>query len=380
MELTTLAIAFLIALGLLAADTIVHSDTVVLEVVASQSLARSDRMSLDPQSLELEFQDQLRHIASTVSLVQVPFIRTNQQEGVGQAVFSAINLRHAANALQAELGYEPDRIRLALYVEHGQLRGLISGADRRVGLFRTVLTAEKDETLVEFVRRCAQWSAARLAPYTTALYLLQAHAEDKDFSEVTAMIEAAKAKIPPTPANLDRSLFDNLAGLIALFHNDLPGALNTFEAAIAADPANVPPVLNAAFVDVAVGDYARAIERMRQLVAWADPQQKTLLGTAYVIWAAAAMGRQEFTKADGLLAKAIAVSPDSPVAYELSADCRQALGDNAAAIRLHQDALANTVRPTNFGEVAALYFRLAWRPGQPLIRSRYVNPTPVQLH
>jgi tetratricopeptide (TPR) repeat protein len=380
MELTTLATAFLIALGLLAADTFVHSDTVVVDVIASQSLARSDRMSLDPQGLALEFEDQLRHIASTDSLVQTPLIRTTQQEGVGQAVFSAINLRHAANALQAELGYEPDRIRLALYIEHGQLRGLITGTDRRVGQFRTVLTAGKDETLVEFVRRCAQWSTSKLAPYATALYLLKAHGEDKDFSELMAMIDDNMAKMPPTPINLDRSLFENLAGLVALFRDDPPGALEAFESAIIADPDNAPPILNAAFVDLQVGDFARAAGRMKQLAANGGSIKKPILCTVYVIWAAAAMGQRDFAGADALLATAVSINPDSPIAYDLWAETKQEMGDYAAAKTLHQRALANSGRFANFGEVAALYFRISWRPGLPVVRSPYVSPTLVQFH
>jgi tetratricopeptide (TPR) repeat protein len=380
MDLTTLAAALFIALGLLAADTYVHSDSVELEVIAAPSLVRSERMSLDQPTLELEFEDQLHQIASTVSLVQTPLIRTGQDEGVGQAVFAAIRLKHAALALQTELGYEPDRIRLALYIEHGQLHGLISGADRRVGKFRRILVAEKDEALVDFVHRSALWSAAKLAPYTTALYLLQKHADDKDFAEVLALADDAKAQMPPTPVSLDRSLFENLLGIVALFRNDPPAARASFEVAIAADPANAPPILNAAFTDLQLGDYPKAADRMRSFVKRENPINNVLLGTAYMIWAAAEMGRRDFAAADALLAKSTSINPDCATAFDLWADAKQAAGDADAATSLHRQALADTVRFANFGELAALYFRPPWQPGQPVTRSQYANPTVVRFH
>jgi tetratricopeptide (TPR) repeat protein len=380
MDLTALAAALFIALGLLAADTYIHSDTVELELITAPSLSKSDMMTLDQPTLELEFEDELHQIASTVSLVQTPLIRTKQDEGVGQAVFTAIRLRQVAVAVQTELGHEPDRIRLVLYLEHDRLQGLVNGSDRRVGKFHSTLSAGKDERLVDFVRRCAQWSASKLAPYTTAVYQLQRHADDKDFTEVLALIDAAKAAMAPTPVSLDRSLFDNLLGIVALFNNDPPAARSAFEAAIAADPTNAPPLLNAAFTDLLVGDYAKAADRMRGFVQDGPPTNTVLSGTVYMTWAAAEMGRHDFAAADALLAKSTTINPDSALAFDLWADDKQAMNDADAAAGLRRQALADTARFDNFGELAVLYFRPQWRPGQPVIRSPYSNPTLVQFH
>jgi hypothetical protein len=380
MDLTTLAAALLIALGLLGADTIVHSDTVTLEVVVAPSLTKSDRMSLDQATLELEFEDQLHRIASTPSLVTTPLIRATQDEGVGQAVFAAVRLKHVAETLQTELGYALDRIRLTLYFEQGQVRGLISGDDRRVGSFHQILTMDKDEALVDFVHRCALWSASQLAPYTTALYLLQAHADDGDFAASVALIDHAKAVMPPAPVSLDRSLFDNLLGIIALFKNDPVAARVAFDAATAADPTNLSPVVNAAFTDVQLGDYDKAAERMRHLVTDATPRNRMVLASAYLVWAAAEMGRHELAMADTLLAKAAAADSECSAVFELWAQEKQIAGDDAVGAGLHNQALADTVRFQNIGELAVLYFQPNWRPGAPVARSRFPNPQSVLFH
>src|SRR5205807_386810 len=106
------------------------------------------------------------------------------------------------------------------------------------------------EGLIAFVRRCALWGASQLAPYTTALYLLQKHAPDGDFTDVVALAEHAKVLLPPTPTSADRSLFQNLLGLVALFKNDAKAARPAFDAAMASDPTNPVPFLNAAFTDL----------------------------------------------------------------------------------------------------------------------------------
>jgi len=68
-----------------------------------------------------------------------------------------------------------------------------------------------------FRRRCA-CGADRSSPLLNALYLINQHASDKDFTDVVALIEHAKALLPPTPTSLTgRS--SHLLGLVALFRN-----------------------------------------------------------------------------------------------------------------------------------------------------------------
>src|SRR6476646_4395611 len=124
MDLTSLAAALLIALGLLGADAVMTADNLVVEVVAPP---RSEKISIDEVTLEQTFEGQLRAISDTKSLVQLPEIRASRKQGLGMALAEAARVQGVAYALQTEMGYSPDRLRLALYVQNGTLQGLISG-------------------------------------------------------------------------------------------------------------------------------------------------------------------------------------------------------------------------------------------------------------
>ena len=71
--------------------------------------------------------------------------------------------------------------------------------------------------MLAFVRRCAMWSASRVAPYMTALYLMQRHSVDKDFTNALALMDKAESELPPTPVSFHRTAFDNLRSIIFLF-------------------------------------------------------------------------------------------------------------------------------------------------------------------
>ncbi len=380
MDFTAVVTALFIALGLLGIDTFRHGDVVDLEVVSAPSLNKSDRAALDQGTLDQEFAYTLTRIAETPSLIQTPLIHTMQDEGIGMAVFAALKMKHVAKSLQAEISNPPDSVRLTLYIEQGELHGLIHGVDRRVGIFRTTLTAGKSEPMVDFVHRCSTWVAAQLAPYTTALYELQSHANDGDFSKAIELAQHAKSSIPPTPISVDRSLFDNLLGLIALFRNDPRSGRDSFEAAIAEDPTNPAPKLNAAFTDIQLGDYAQAAERIRPLADDSAAQSSIVQAVAYMTWAAAEMGQHQFASADSLLAKATALNPDCAVAFDLWAETKRAMGDANAAAAYRRQALSNSERFQNYGEFAQLYFQLAWQGGKAVTRSGYGNPASVQFH
>lgn len=380
MDLNLLAAALLLAVGLLGYDAVRHSDVVNLQVIAAPSMSKSDRLTLDQATLDQEFEYALRRIAETPSLIPTPLIHTTQDEGVGLAVFGSIKMKHIANALLAEAGLPEDSVRLTLYVEQGQLHGLIHGVDKRVGTFRTTLSAGKTEPLIDFVHRCSVWVAAQLAPYTTTLFELQQHADDSNFSNVIDMAQHAKAAILPTPISVDRSLFDNLLGLVALFGNDPLHARASFEAAIEEDPSNPAPKLNAAFADLQLGDYPQAADRMQTFRTESSVRQQILLATAYMIWAAAEMGQRNFANAEALLAKSTALNPRSVQAYDLWAELKLATNETEAAAAHRRQAKINTGYFQNYGEIAALYFQPAWQPGKAVTRSSYGNPPSVQFH
>jgi Tfp pilus assembly protein PilF len=378
MDLTALAAAFLVALGLLGADAVMNSDNLVVEVVAPP---RSDQMSIDDVTLEQAFENQLHAITDTRSLAQPPEIRASRKQGLGMALAEAARVQGVAYALQTEMGYSPDRLRLALFVQHGALRGLISGTSHERAPFEQELVPRDDEGVPDFVRRAALSGAAQLAPYTTALYLLQAHSHDTDFSNVLALVDQAEARLPPTPENRQRSLYENIKGIVALFLNDPKAAKAAFTVAFAADPSNPVAVLNMGFVEVEIDEYKQAAERMRRFIISAPPDNKVLLATAYMTWAAAEMGLHDAARADQLLTKALEVDPTSATGLDLWAEAKELLGDQVAAADLRYKALQATADSfENYAEVAALYFHLSWRDGVPVIRNQFVKPPEVRFH
>jgi tetratricopeptide (TPR) repeat protein len=377
MDLTTLATALLLAFGLLGTEAMIHANSVVVEVSPPP---KSFKLDIDATTIEEEFGDELFAISRVESVVEPPEIRASRDQGIGMALAREAKLQDIAYALRGELGYVPDKLRFAMFVEDGSIRGLVSGSSRRVGTFRHVLIPAKDETMLAFVHRCSLWGASQLAPYATSLYLVQKHSADKDFTDVVALIEQAKAKLPPSPVHFDLSAFDNLLGIIALFRNDPKAAHALFETAVEEYPANTAAVLNAAFTELQLDEDPKAAERMRQLVATAPPKNKVLLATAYFTWAAAEMAKHDLVRADQLLAKAYQAAPESTTAIDLWADLKELQGDKAAALELRRKASVATITFENYAEVAALYFQLAWRDNQAVSRSRFGNPSIVTFH
>ncbi len=380
MDLTTLAVAVLLALGVLATDTVIKAGSVAVEVGIAP---RIEKISIDEPSLAAVFQNQLNTIVQTFSVVPTiahPEIRSKRDQGVGMALAKAVNVQNIAYALQHEFGYKPDTIRFTLFSQDGALRGFVSGQSQRFGNFGQVMVPDPGETVIAFAQRCALWAASQLAPYSTALYFLQKHSSDKDFTELVTLVEDAKALLPPTPTSFDRALFDNLLGLVALFKNDPQAARKAFDAAMFADPTNPVPFLNAAFTDLLLDDNQKAADRMAELVRIAPPENKVLLATAYMTWGAARLALRDLPGADRMLAKTVEVNPQSAAAFALWAAVKSLEGNQAAADRLNLLAGEASATFANFEEVAALYFNLSWRDKEPIIRNKFSNPRVVTLH
>jgi predicted Zn-dependent protease len=377
MDLATLSAALLLVLGLIGADTVVHAGSIVAEVTAAPPMASE---VVDQATLELEFDNQLNEVARVESVVTPPEIRTGRDRGLGMALAQAAKAEDVAYALQTAAGYAPDRLRLALYLEHGELRGKVSGITRHVGAFNQVLVPLKDEGLLPFVRRCALWSVSRIAPYSTALYLMQKHSSDKDFSDVVALIEHAKAELPPTPISFDRSTLDNLLGIILLFKNQPEAAQDAFDTALAEYPDNPVAEMNAAFADVQINKYQQGADRMRRMTHDRPPQNKVLLSTAYMTWAAAEMGLHNLAEANRLLTIATQINPLGSSSFGLWAELKDLIGDHAAAERYRREAMINTTIFENYSEVATLYFHLSWRDDEPVVLNQFRNPGIVSFH
>jgi tetratricopeptide (TPR) repeat protein len=361
MDPTTLLAAVLIAVGLLGTDAVIYSGSVQVEVAAPPDIKG---VAIDRSTLEVEFDARLNEVAQTASVVRPPEMRSSAEQGLGMALAEAANVQNVAFALQSSFGYDPDRMRFSLYTDNGQLKALVSGGSHHIASFSNVMTPEKDEPLLAFVQRCALWGVSELAPYQTTLYLLQQHAADGNFADVTD----------------DRALFENILGLVALFKNDKQTARDEFDKAMRSDPTDPVPFLNAGFTDLQFDENQRAVDRMTQLIRLAPPQNKVLLATAYFTLGASYMGLKDLKHADRALAEAVQINPESSSALHLWSEEKGLEGDKAASERLGREALAQTATFENYAEVAALYFHLSWGDNEPVTRSQFANPGVVSFH
>jgi Tfp pilus assembly protein PilF len=106
----------------------------------------------------------------------------------------------------------------------------------------------------------------------------------------------------------------------------------------------------------------------------------TLTCTAYVTWGAALLGMHDASGADHMLKEAVDTKPTSAIAWDFWAEVKRQKGDATEADLFHQRALGASDHFENYAEVAALYFQLAWRDNQPVMRSNFVNPANVSFH
>jgi len=132
--------------------------------------------------------------------------------------------------------------------------------------------------------------------------------------------------------------------------------------------------------DIQLNDYRKAADRMQELIRLAPPENKALLATAYMTWGAALMGLHDLPGADRMLAKSVGINPDSSSAFGLWAEAKELAGDQAAAHKYTHKSREVSATFENYGEVAALYFQLAWRDDQPVTLNKFSNPTIVTFH
>jgi len=381
MDLTTLTYVLILVIGFFGVDAAVHPPDVILE---AQATGTFDKTAINVDLVDDVLKQEVLRIASTPTVMTKPVIRVGRLQDLAMSLAEATKTQAVAYALQAQLGYRSDEIKVSLFAEGGTAKVLVSGTgQQRMASFQQQVTLEPGETLVDLLRRAAMIGMAHVDPYITALNEMQSHAEDKDFTNAETIIRFAMAGLPPTPINFERSLFENLNGLIALFRGDANAALNWFEKAEESCPdntvADAVANLNTAFAQMQVDQDRDAVEHVQMLLREKPPTDKVLLSTAYMTLAAAKLGVNDVNGADQTIAKAIEVYPDASSAYDLWADIKRQKGDEAQAARLHRKALENSVMFENYGEIAALYFRFAWRENQPVMRSRYSNPDKVRV-
>ena len=382
MDLTTLTYVFLLMVGYLGFDAAMHAPDTILE---TEAVGTFEKTTLSAGLVNDVLSQTVLEISSTPTVMTRPVIRVGRLEGLAMSLAQSLKMESVAYALQAQLGYRPDEIKISLFGEGGTARVLVTGTGRqRMTSFQQQLILEPGEAIVDLVQRATVIGMAHIDPYITALYMMQRHAEDKDFTHAQTIIKFAMAGLPPTPQNFERSLFENLNGLIALFNNDPKAARDWFARAEASCPdntvADAVTSVNTAFADMQIDHDQAAVDHIQMLLRDKPPTDKVLLSTAYMTLAAAQLGVHDVNGADRAIAKAIEAYPEASSAYDLWSDIKREKGDEAQAEQLHRKALENSVSFENYGEIAALYFRMAWRNDQPVMRSPFSNPTLGGVH
>ena len=382
MDLTTLTYVFLLAIGFLGFDAAIHTPDTILE---AEAIGTFDKTTVNAGLVNDVMSQTVQEISATPTVMTRPVIRVGRLQGLAMSLAQSVKMESVAYALQAQLGYRPDEIKISLYGEGGTARALVTGTGhQRMTSFQQQLSLEPGETMVDLVQRATMVGMAHVDPYITALNEMQKHANDKDFTHAETIITYAMAGLPPTPENFERSLFENLNGLIALFKGDANAARDWFLRAEDSCPdntlADAVTSVNAAFADIQTDHDQLAVDHIQMLLRDKPPTDKVLLGTAYMTLAAAQLGVNDAKGADRSIAKSIEAYPEGSSAYDLWADVKREQGDTAEADRLHEKALEKSVSFENYSEIAALYFRLAWRENQPVMRSPFSNPTLGGVH
>lgn len=378
MDLTTLSLVVMLALGALGADTVWHPTEVILQ---TSSAGKLDKVTIDDAMMGNIVRREIDRISATPTLAGTPRVELGKQGGIGMAIASAANLQSIAYALQNEAGFQPDQINLTLFSEDGTPKVLVTGSGRqRIGSFEQLVEQQKGETVIALLHRAALVGMSRIDPYLTALSLMHRHASDQDFSDAETLITFAKSQIPPTPVSPERSVFENLQGILALFRGKKDDAHTWFRDAAASNPDNPVAVLNLAFADLQLGHYQETAERMERLLRRPPLINRILIGTGYVTWGAALLALHDINGADLALKKATDANPGSSIAWDMWSQAKLLKGDEAQAEKLHERALAAAGNFENYAEVAVLYFRLAWHENQPVTLSRFLNPTNVSVH
>ena len=369
MDLTTLLAATFILLSALGLDSVMHPRDIVLQADRAANLGQ---VYVTDTMLNAVMKAQTEEIFLTPSVASKPVIRMSNQKGIGLSVIDALSLSKVADSLQEQLGHRPDRVALDLFSEGGTVKVLVTGYEtRRWGSFEQEVVQVKDERVVSLVKRATIVAMATIDPYMTALNLMRRHIKDKDFQGSEDVIVFAKARLGTGRINAQRSLLENLEGMIALFKGDTNRANERFQAAMGSNPANHVAILNLALVRLAMDKDADVEVLVSTMLKDNPPTDPVLLATAHLTLSAAYLGLRQPGPADTAIAKAAELNPTNPTVLESWAEVKRQIGDKDAAVRLVEQAGAVENAFEDYAEVAALYFSLSWEKGEPVLRSPF---------
>ncbi len=377
MDLTTIVATLAVAFGLFTANAVVEADVVTIEFNVPARYSNAGYGSEVAQSI---FLYELQDILDTQSMTPSRTIRGTNDKTIVSALAESLKLQDMTYSLQRALGYDVARIR-ANIVHDGDATSLVVLGQLRKGKeFKFSLTRRSDEPLISLIRRGAHETAYQMEPYLALLYFMQTSQSCEALPKTTQLIRVQIAALPAATISLPRSLYENLLGIAALFCSDAQAARQAFAAAIEANPGNAAAILNLAFVEIYENRYIEA-ERVARRVLEPTPMNvpPAVISAAYLTWAAALVGQRSFAPAEEKLAKSVATYIYTSSADEFWAQIKESQNDLIAAERMRNKAIENALYFENYGEIAMLYFEVAWRDDQKLVRNKYGNPSYLNL-
>jgi tetratricopeptide (TPR) repeat protein len=372
MDLTTLAAAITVALGLMVADVALSSDKIIVDVAVPQSYTEA---GVTADIVEALYLSEIQSIIDTPSVVPAPAIRGTREKSLASSLAATLQLAEVGQSLQRLMGYDPVHVRASLIVEHETTKFIVVESTRRGRSFQVTLEQRPGETVIQLIKRGALETMFQLEPYLALVHALQTAEGPSDFAKITTAIDGEIGKLPNVPISSLRSQYENLRGIIALLNEDVDGAAAAFNAAIVSDTHNVVAVLNLSFIACQLDRYAEG-ERIVRRILEPTPltRQPVLLSAAYMGWACTLMGQKDFKRADLVLAQAALSYPQSSSTYQLWSELKEEIGETPEAKQLRRKARENSIYFENYAEIATLYFELEWRDKQKLRRSKYSNP------
>ncbi len=365
MDLTTLLAGAFLLVAAFGFDAVWHPRDIVLQVTRSDSLGQvhvSEKMVSDILQSEVD------NIFVTPSVAAKHDVRLRGELGLGLSLIEAIGLSRVTDALQRQIGNYPDEIILHVYSENGVTKVLVTGYDATRGTdFDQEVAQVKDEAIVSLTQRAAITGVAHIAPYMTALSLMRRHIQDKDFHRSQEVIRYAKSQLPRSRPDPQRSLLENLEGMIALFNDDAGQARERFQKAVDSDPGNRVAMLNLALMDAAAKNGTHAISLVQNMMAKYPTDDPLVLSTCYLTLAVAHLELHQAAAADAAMEKAAAFHPDNPGIPSVWAEVKHALGDERGAKDWQEKASAVERGDGGYAEVAALYLAVGWKDGAPVL-------------
>lgn len=372
MDLTTLAAAIAVALGLMAADAGLSSDKIMVDVAVPASYTQA---GVNTDIVEALYLAEIQSIIDTPSVVPPPAIRGTREKSLASSLADSLQLGEVGRSMQRLMGYDPMHIRASLIVEQETTKFIVVESSRKGKSFEISLDQRPGEPIVQLVKRGAIETIYQLEPYLALVHSLQDARSPEDFAKLTTSIQQILAGLPNIPVSTTRSQYENLLGIVRLLNNDVDGAADFFNAAALSDTRNAVALLNLGFAECQRDRYAEAERIVRRIVEPAPlTKQPVLIGAAYMTWACALMGQKNFAAADQKLALAIEAYPYTSSGFQLWGDLKEQLSKADEAEAMRRKARENSIYFEQFTEVAMLYFELSWRDKDTLHRSKFSNP------